>query len=408
MNNRALNLNRLISQRGYSGLSLFTLLVALPVLFLTFAFASAASAQDEDAAAQDEGAAAQENDAVPSADSDSGAGNQDETEVPGPGSVRQLFVREGSGVPNEVREIYDRGAMYLAESQNEEGGFTNGQNGIVGLALMAFLSTGEDPNFGRYAINIRRACRYLILRQAESTGYIGDSMYDHGFAMLALSEAYGAVDDELVWAGYDGGRKRTIGEALELCVRLAQTAQTKNSDGGWRYSPNDATADTSVSGAVLMGLLAARNAGIAVPDSVIDRALEYFKSMTSEGGTVAYAGLGGLGDSMARSSIACLVYCIGKRKDWEEFESVRGYLVDNIERQESGWEYYFRYYMAQALFQADYEAWEQWNSTVIDLIRDRQNEDGSVSGGSHGPVYSTSMSLLALALNYKFLPIYER
>jgi hypothetical protein len=37
-------------------------------------------------------------------------------------------------------------------------------------------------------------------------------------------------------------------------------------------------------------------------------------------------------------------------------------------------------------------------------LRDLQKEDGSFNDGS----YETGMSLLALALNYRFLPIYER
>jgi hypothetical protein len=36
-----------------------------------------------------------------------------------------------------------------------------------------------------------------------------------------------------------------------------------------------------------------------------------------------------------------------------------------------------------------------------------QRPDGSFQG-SYGPGLCTSMSLLALALNYRFLPIYER
>ena len=95
---------------------------------------------------------------------------------------------------------------------------------------------------------------------------MGQSMYHHGFAMLGLAEAYGAVDERNLWP--DGKGPRSIGQALELAVRAAVTSQKKNSLGGWRYSPDANDADTSVSGAVLVGLLAARNAGIEVPDAV--------------------------------------------------------------------------------------------------------------------------------------------
>ena len=62
-----------------------------------------------------------------------------------------------------------------------------------------------------------------------------------------------------------------MGESLELAVRAALTSQKKNSLGAWRYTPDSRDADTSVSGAVLVGLLGARNAGIEVPDEAIDR-----------------------------------------------------------------------------------------------------------------------------------------
>jgi hypothetical protein len=66
---------------------------------------------------------------------------------------------------------------------------------------------------------------------------------------------------------------------------------------------------------------------------------------------------------------------------------------------------YQRYYQAQALFQGDVEAWEKWNRLLVRQLK--QLPDGSFRG-QFGPAISTSMSLLALALNYRFLPIYER
>jgi hypothetical protein len=332
--------------------------------------------------------------------------------------LEQLEVREGTGIPNEVRMIYQKGADYLARSQSANGSWSQGANfhgdescGVCALSIMAFLSTGEDPNFGRYARNIRSALRFIISNQNAQTGYIPGNMYVHGFSMLALAEAYGVVDDDMLWPqDADASKKRTIAEALELAVRLAVTSQKKNPSKGWRYSPNDPSADTSIVGAVLMGLLAARNAGIDVPDESIDGALDYMKSMTSdESGEVGYSGLGGLGESGARSSIACLVFSIGKRKEWKELDATRGYLVDRLLTPiNSGWPEYERYYKAQALFQADYDSWKKWNDATIRELRAMQAEDGHIGQSDHGLAYSTSMSLLALALNYRFLPIYER
>ena len=66
-----------------------------------------------------------------------------------------------------------------------------------------------------------------------------------------------------------------------------------------------------------------------------------------------------------------------------------------------------RYYEAQALFQGDLDAWEKWNKILVRQLREAQQPDGSIRG-RFNPVISTSLSLLSLAVNYRFLPIYER
>ena len=330
--------------------------------------------------------------------------------------IETLEVREGTGIPPEVYTIYEKGANNLASTQLEDGSWGVGNqrhgstvSGISGLCVMAFLSTGEDPNFGKYSKNIRKALRYIIRSQNPETGYIPGNMYAHGFAMLALAEAYGVVDDDMLWAGVkDDKNKRTVGEALELAVRLAVTTQKKNLAGAWRYGPKNNTADTSIAGAVLMGLLGARNAGIAVPDESIDKALDYYKSMTSDvTGNVAYTGGSGINLSQARSTIACLVYKIGKRTHWKEFEATKDNVIAHYQKQDS-WPFYLRYYQSQALFQTDYPTWQKWNRETIRKLGEIQSIDGQIGESQFGAAYSTSMSLLALALNFKFLPIYER
>ncbi len=321
-------------------------------------------------------------------------------------------TRYGDAVPRDVREMYDRGLQYLIKAQSTTGEMP-GQGyqgpGVTGMALMAFLASGEDPNFGLYSTQVKRAVQSIIRGQDPGTGYLGNSMYHHGFGMLALAEAYGAVDDRSLWSDTPSGQgQRSIGEALELAVRAAITSQKKNSVGGWRYSPDDNSADTSVSGAVLMGLLAARNAGIEVPDQSIDAAINYYKSMTAKSGQVGYSGgFGGFDESLARISIATLVYAVARRKDLSEYKATLNYLTGRLEVQPQGYVAYTRYYEAQALFQGDVEAWEKWNSLLVRQLKTAQKADGSFDG-EFGTDVDTCLALLALAVNYRFLPIYER
>lgn len=329
----------------------------------------------------------------------------------GPRAAAQVFEPHiGDAVPRDVREMYDRGLQYLIKTQSENGDWTGSQAGpgVTGMALMTFLASGEDPNFGMYSNQVRKALRAIIRAQDPNTGYMGNSMYHHGFAMLALAEAYGAVDERNLWPPDEAKKQRSIGAALELAVRAAVTSQKKNSYGAWRYSPDSNDADTSVSGAVLVGLLAARNAGIEVSDESIDRAISYYQSMTSDSGQVGYSGgFGGFDESIPRISIGALVYAVARRKDLPQFKATLNYLKQRLEQPPGHYREYTLYYEAQALFQGDIEAWKKWNSLLVRQLKESQQTDGSFKGDM-GSEVATSMSLLALAVNYRFLPIYER
>ncbi len=316
----------------------------------------------------------------------------------------------GGEIPVEVDTIYDRGIGYLTKIQNDDGSWHGASgNGITGLCLMAFLASGEDPNFGPHHPQIAAALRSLIQSQEKDSGYIPDSMYHHGFAMLALAEAYGAVDEDLIWNGSEPeGTRRSIAIALEKAISLAVTAQKANRWGGWRYSPTSTDADTSVTGCVLMGLLACRNAGLSVPDETLNSAIVYMQRNTASSGFVAYAGgIGGAGESSARSAVATLVYAVSHHRDTDEYRAALQHIVQRIDHVETAHPQYYIYYMAQALFQADPVRWSQWNRTQAATLASEQAPDGSFPG-SYGEAYCTAMSLLSLALNYRYLPIYER
>lgn len=333
-----------------------------------------------------------------------------------PARAQDSAIRYGRSVPSTVRLINERGLAYLAATQLENGAWPGaGNNGsaITGICVMAFMASGGDPDFGPYAENIRRALRRIILDQNAQTGHISGgghgSMYHHGLAMLALSEAYGVVNERLLWQGSEVPveDRRTVGQALELAVRCALTAQEKNPFGAWRYSPGSQDADTTVSGTVLMGLLGARNAGIEIPNEAIEKALDFFKLNTMRDGNVSYQPGQSHGDGLCRASIATLVYAVGKRKDLPEYKAAAAFIKQRIDQDVNQHVFYTRYYLAQALFHSDIEAWKAWNQRIVEKLQKLQQADGSIPS-PYGPAYGTGMSALALALNYRLLPVYER
>jgi len=330
--------------------------------------------------------------------------------------AQESAIRYGRGVPSAVRLINKRSLAYLAATQQEDGawlGASNNGSAITGICVMAFMASGGDPDLGPHAESIRRALRRIILDQDAQTGHITGgghgSMYHHGLAMLALSEAYGVVNDRLLWRGSDAPveNRRTVGQALELAVRCALTAQKKNPFGAWRYSPESQDADTTVSGTVMMGLLGARNAGIEIPNEAVEKALSFFKLNTMRDGNVSYQPASSHGDGICRASIATLVYAVAKRKDLPEYKAAAGFIKQRIDQDVNEHPFYTRYYQAQALFHSDIEAWKAWNRRIVDKLQKMQQADGSISS-SYGPAYGTGMSVLALALNYRLLPVYER
>lgn len=319
-------------------------------------------------------------------------------------------IRHGGEIPPEVATVYERGLAYLARTQSEDGSWrSRSEHGITGICLMAFLASGEDPNFGTYRNHIRKALRSILTGQDSESGYFPNSMYHHGFAMLALAEAYGVVDEANLWEGTEAEEGRqSIAQALEKAIALAMSAQKANRWGGWRYAPNSTDADTSVTGCLLMGLLACRNAGLSVPDEVLENAFVYMQRNTASSGFVAYSGgIGGGGESMARSAVATLVYAVGQRRETEEYRNALSHILERLDHRETAHPHYYQYYMAQALFQGDPDAWERWNRTHAANLAELQAPNGSFPG-NYGEAYGTAMSLLSLALNYRFLPIYER
>lgn len=347
-------------------------------------------------------------------------------------------VEGNEGVDLQTKQIFERGLAFLAETQKSDGTWTGklvvggygksadpqgagATNGETALCLMCFLASGEDPNFGRYSRNIRKAVRALLLTQNLKSGYIGKNMYEHGFAMLALSEAYGVVDESRISFPEGTPKKPTIARALELAVGCAMAGQKNNPYKAWTYGPenqrnNEGTrADTSVSGAVLMGLLGVRNAGIKIPDKVIDDALDYFRTMTVDGQT-GYAQSMQWATPETRSAISALVMTIGKRTHWEEFQKIPRFITQDLRYVDQQHPFYSRYYTAQALFQVDMDAWRKWHLNQRELVSEMQNENGSIipktkigfTSTYQTPTYTTAFSLLALALEYRTLPIYER
>ena len=93
-----------------------------------------------------------------------------------PARAQRLF--EGSTKHlKDVERMYSKGLKWLASSQQANGSFNGGgrdhygsQPGVVGLAVVAMLAHGDDPNFGPYSKNITNGVKFILTQQDEPDG----------------------------------------------------------------------------------------------------------------------------------------------------------------------------------------------------------------------------------------------
>jgi hypothetical protein len=313
-----------------------------------------------------------------------------------PCPAQEAFGRRDDAIPAQAEQVYEKGLRYLAASQNEKGAWNDSvgaEPGVVGLCVAAFLAHGEDPVNGPFAKNIRTGIDFILSQQSSKNGYIGSSMYNHAFAAKALAESYGVVDNP------------QIAPALKKAVELILSSQKRNRFGAWRYTPDSRDADTTVTGCQLVTLFAARNAGIAVPDEAIRKGLAYLNN--NRGGEGSYGYTSAAGGKPTLTAVGLLCLSLAKERESKGYQASLEYLKKNLDYRDRYYPYYYEYYMSQALFHADDATWREWNARNIRYLATIQSSDGSFPG-NQGPSFNTAGALLSLALNYRYLPIYEK
>jgi hypothetical protein len=314
--------------------------------------------------------------------------------------------------PNQVRgdEINEaqkiavaKGLTWLSKTQQSDGcyGRNSSSAAITSLAGIAFMSAGNLPGRGRYGEIVSKCVAYICNASQESGLIAADSthgpMYGHGFATLFLGEVSGMSQDE---------RAR---EKLEMAVRLIE--RTQNREGGWRYQPVPFDADISVTICQIMGLRAARDAGVKVEKSVIDKAIEYVRKCQNADGGFSYVANQGNGSGFARSAagVASLYYAgifegndLKRGLDYlKQFVPGKGQFPEM-----EGHYFYGNYYAVQAMFLAGGEYWATWYPAIRDQLCARQQGDGSWQG-EVTPEYATAMALIILQMPNRYLPVFN-
>ena len=302
----------------------------------------------------------------------------------------------------ETESAIVQGLKYLSENQNSDGSF--GREHVVAetaLTLMAFMVQGNFPERPPYGEQMRKGVDHLLEAARRGKGYMGHSMYEHGLATLALSEAWGM-----------SSRKDEIRETLRAAVQLILFAQNK--EGGWRYQPRPQDADVSVTVMQLMALASAQEAGILVPDETIKKAIEYVKACSCAGsGGFAYQAHKG-GPALARSAAGVMSLLITGERKCPEVEQGLRYLLGRLNTRDfdnADHYLYAQYYCIQVMYQAGDSYYQQWYPKIRDALLKKQTANGSFNAPGRdagSPVRSTAFAILILGVPYRFLPIYQR
>ncbi len=314
-------------------------------------------------------------------------------------AAAQPTPRDGVLSPAAERAI-DRGLAYLANAQNDDGSWgSNYKTANTALPLMAFMVQGHFPDRGPYGDVLAGAVDYLIVRGRANDGYLGGNkhgMYEHGLATLALAEVWGESPRD------------DISPALIDAVRVILKAQHNN--GGWRYTPAPSDHDLSVSAMQIVALASAREAGVYVPQSAIDRARDYVLAcqVRTDGGFRYQPGK--QSTEFARTAGGVMALMLTNRRDSPETQRGLRFLQQHAgaNMRDGKYYYYAHYYAMQAMYQAGERSYLTWYPQIRDAMLARQNNNASWSGGRGGESYSTSMAILVLGVPYRYLPIYQR
>lgn len=318
----------------------------------------------------------------------------------------------------ELQRQVDRsivaGLRYISRNQQPSGAWGSGRHGestaVTSLAIMAFMSAGHVPGEGPYGDQIQRAIRWVISQQRANGMIVSENvhgpMYSHGISTLMLCEVIGMVDSNL---------GKECRRSMESAVRLILAAQETNKKsvrhkGGWRYQTTSGDSDLSVTGWQLLALRAAKNVGCDVPADNIDAAISYVKNCAGPSG---FGYQDGFSASTTRTGtgIVALEVC-GEHHAPESLNGARRILQRGLHAGET-WFYYGAYYCCVGMFKIGGEQWDKAKPQLFDTILRLQGRDGGWQPGrggegGAGPVYSTSMSILGLAVEYRYLPIYQR
>ncbi len=266
---------------------------------------------------------------------------------------------------------------------------------VTGLALLAFLWSGNTPRYGKHQGVAQEALDWVMGQQREDGSFGESSVLAHAICGITISEALRCV-----------ASRPEVGvsaqKAVDYSCNVLQTAS-----GGWAKAGESASLDTTVW--FLMQLKSAKNAALEVPEGAFEMASGFLSSVTVLEGDNAGQAANRPGEPPTSLATAHGIVCrsfLGA--DWREPLAQAGgsYLALHLPRWEGDGappDLRYVYFGRLAAFQVGREAWLTFGRAAVDGLLDSQVRDGDEEGSwepldpwSHrwGRAYSTAVSIL--------------
>jgi hypothetical protein len=295
--------------------------------------------------------------------------------------------------------------------------------GITGLAMLAFLGSGNTLKLGPYRNVVRKGAKWLVENQRED-GLFGmpssqEYMYSHAIATLAMCEVYGLSENFRPY-------KDKCQNALNYI------AQARNTYGVWRYQPKDNDQDTSITGWMIQALLSGKEFGLKIDEDAFKAARTWFDSVTDpvtgasgyqkrgEGSSRKVDLLDKFPQAKTQALTAVVLMCRILMHDEPKEVPSMNKAADTILKYLPTWnltdgsiDMYYWYYGSYAMFQVGSKHWETWRQKLTDacLNTQRKQTDGNFYGswdpvdpwgGDGGRVYSTAIMVLCLESYFRY------
>lgn len=295
--------------------------------------------------------------------------------------------------------------------------------GLTGLALLAFLGDGHTTKNGRYRDVVKMGVKWLKSIQDDEGAFAltrgREWMYNHALATLAMSEAY--------YFSKSPALKRPVQKGIALIERK------QNPYKAWSYdSPNDGRNDTSVSGWMMFALKSAQESGLRVSDAALEGFRSWMNEATDPGtGRVGYDSKGTpvarmewmmeewpaeKSEALTGVGLLCRFFLEEDPDTTPVMKDHKNILMAKLPRWEldGSIDMYYWYYASYAMFQWGGRDWDKWNKAmkpaVVDSQREGGDEEGSWDpigpwGAEGGRVYSTATMALCLEVYFRYTKV---